>query len=167
MLLSTSCGCRGDETSPLQFLKENCHILQHALLHKKGAPIGAPACAYQQQPQLLSQQQLLLLETPLLPQPQNRISRMMIQHQLPPQKPLLYIKNTSKNFLRLSRSFQDIPQDKNCAAVLKKDQSLISTALWMVIRSGATLQSQARSCTPALAASRRACPKTGSVLSLG
>ena len=28
-------------------------------------------------------------------------------------------KNTSKNFLRQSRSFQDIPQHKICAAILK------------------------------------------------
>ena len=66
---------------------------------QKDAP-GFPGAPYlmhaQQQVELPQPQPFPLLLQPLLPQPhQMMISRMMIQQQLPPPKPLLHIQETS------------------------------------------------------------------------
>ena len=73
-------------------------IVAFKSIHKFRAPrLGRPLFIQQQPPQPLSLPQPVLMP---LPQLQNRISRMMIQHILPPKKPqlLLHIKNTSKFF---------------------------------------------------------------------
>jgi len=44
---------------------------------------------------------------------------MMIQQMLPPQKPLLYIMNTSQNDWRGNRSFHGIPHPQKGAALSK------------------------------------------------
>ena len=70
-------------------------IVAFKSIHKFRAPrLGRPLFIQQQPPQPLSLPQPVLMP---LPQLQNRISRMMIQHILPPKKPqlLLHIKNTS------------------------------------------------------------------------
>lgn len=87
-------------------------------IHKFRAPrLGRPLFIQQQPPQPLSLPQPALMP---LPQLQNRISRMMIQHILPPKKPqlLLHIKNTSNFLMRSCRSFHGIPAGRKCAAMV-------------------------------------------------